>query len=120
MVAHRSERNETCFVCGAKFKSKLSLFKHKIIHENKIFWCSVCNARFKSKYDCNYHERIKHLGQIVQKKNPNQTFSCGECSNVYKTNDVSYFLKIFSLVRIKSNDLQCLFFFQSVIKTTRY
>lgn len=89
MVAHRSERNEICFVCGAKFKSKLSLYKHKIIHENNFVFCSICNARFKSKYDCNYHERVKHLGQAVQRKNPNQTFSCDECNNVYKKKDVS-------------------------------
>ncbi|XP_063696252.1 zinc finger protein 90-like [Culicoides brevitarsis] len=87
MVKHQSERNEECFVCGAKFKSKLSLYKHRIVHETKYVFCSICNAKFKSKYECNYHERIKHLGQKVQKKKPSTTFNCDECSRVYKTND---------------------------------
>uniref|UniRef100_A0A336MPI1 CSON004823 protein n=1 Tax=Culicoides sonorensis TaxID=179676 RepID=A0A336MPI1_CULSO len=87
MVAHLSERKEICFVCGAKFKSKLSLYKHKVIHENREYRCYVCNAKFKTKYDCTYHERVKHLGQPVKKKEPNRVFTCDLCEKVYKSNE---------------------------------
>lgn len=88
-MIHADERKEECFICGAKFKTKLGLFKHKQTHSDARFNCKFCSHTFKDKYERDYHERIKHLGQIVHKKVFHEQFQCSECDSSYKTNNVS-------------------------------
>ena len=64
-----------CDGCGSNYKSKASLYYHKIsIHAEKKYPCDVCDKAFAQEGLLNQHKREKHC----------QTYKCQLCDSGFR------------------------------------
>ena len=74
--SHPGVKQHQCDICGKEFNNRMSLVKHKRIHDPKRpFPCNFCQARFWKKNEMEYHMKT-HTGETL--------FSCDICDMTYK------------------------------------
>jgi KRAB domain-containing zinc finger protein len=80
------EKEYKCLECGNVFSNYYQFYKHKKMHEGRIYRCVQCPSIYKTKHGLHYHVRTVHEVEVVtdvQRKKVEKEYKCLECGNIF-------------------------------------